>query len=88
MNKHQLEGLLKARSEDLRNGRRVRNRRVMPETLAQPALAGAERRDDEAASRPCASCGGGIAPPRLRAMPRATRCLECQRAVEAALAPS
>jgi DnaK suppressor protein len=30
----------------------------------------------------CKSCGGPIDPARLRALPHATRCLNCQRRVE------
>jgi RNA polymerase-binding transcription factor DksA len=86
-NKHQLEGLLKARSDDMRQSRRSRNRRPVadpaPERRAADQATGAH-----APARSCEACGGQITPHRLRAMPRATRCLECQRAAEHAAARS
>ena len=33
-------------------------------------------------ARNCEACGAEIAKQRLRAMPRATRCLDCQRSAE------
>ena len=87
-NKHQLEGLLKARSEDMRNGRRPRSRGPVPESVAGPRFDGSEDVNGEASGRPCAECGTEIAALRVRAMPRATRCLKCQRVAEAAPARS
>jgi DksA/TraR C4-type zinc finger protein len=83
-NKRQLEGLLQARSEDLRHGRYPRRRRPAT-TLAfeQPDVA-AEGPVRSASARSCEACGGEVGARRLRAMPRATLCLECQRSAERA----
>lgn len=83
--KHQLEGLLQARSEDLREGRGTRRRR-RPVVESPPERTAPS--DAEPAPRACAECGGPIAPRRLRALPRATRCLGCQRASEQDASPS
>jgi hypothetical protein len=77
--KHQLEGLLQARSEDLRQGRTRRRRPVVDAPAAPPA---SRQPEGEAAARACAECGEPIAPHRLVALPRATRCLGCQRRSE------
>jgi Prokaryotic dksA/traR C4-type zinc finger len=81
-NKHQLEGLLKARSEDMRQGRRPRSRRPVADPASARRTAGDAGTAVDAPSRSCAACGGEITPHRLRAMPRATRCIDCQRAAE------
>jgi RNA polymerase-binding transcription factor DksA len=85
--KHKLEGLLKARSQVMRQGRRPRHRRAVPD---DPTWRAPDEMSGAAADpgRRCAECGEEIAPRRVRAMPRATRCLECQRAAEAAAARS
>ena len=77
--KHQLEGLLQARSEDLRQGRTRRRRPVVDAPSAPPA---SRQPEDEATARACAECGEPIAARRLLALPRATRCLGCQRRSE------
>jgi RNA polymerase-binding transcription factor DksA len=86
--KHKLEGLLQARSEDLRQSRHGRRRRVVADAgpAREPAAAG--RAQAAASARRCAECGADIPARRLRAMPRATRCLDCQRATERAATPS
>jgi len=83
--KRQLEGLLQARSEDLRHGRRRR----VPAPVSDPPASVVETPAAPATSsvRPCEECGGEIGTRRLRAMPRATRCLDCQRSAERAAAP-
>jgi RNA polymerase-binding transcription factor DksA len=86
--KHTLEGLLKARSQDMRQGRRSRTRRPVSDAPAVTAGAPDERQEAPGSGRSCAECGGEISPRRLRAMPRAIRCLGCQRAAEAAGAHS
>jgi RNA polymerase-binding transcription factor DksA len=77
----QLEGLLKARSNDLRTTRR--RRRVADRTADPPAA-----QPDAPAGRVCSACGGEIGARRARALPRATRCLACQRAAERAATPT
>lgn len=80
--KHRLEGLLKARSEDLRQTR-VRGRR--PAVADPPSHPLAERpAEAEPAARACRECGEPIAPQRVLALPRTLRCLDCQRAAERA----
>ena len=83
--KRQLEGLLQARSEDMRHGRRPRARRVATqvEGHAVPAASGLEA---SSSVRSCDECGGEIGTRRLRAMPRTTLCLACQRSAEQAAA--
>ena len=85
--KHKLEGLLKARSQDLRQGRGTRTRRPVADGMPVSA-APTGAREAAGAARRCADCGGDISARRLRAMPRATLCLGCQRAAEAAVAHS
>jgi hypothetical protein len=84
--KHQLEGLLQARSEDMRQGRVRQRRRPMADPPLEPPAPGDSR--DATATRACRECGRQIAPRRLAALPRATRCLDCQRASEQAATPS
>ena len=87
--KHKLEGLLKARSQDLRQARRPRTRGPVTDAVGErPAGDGERAPAGEAAGRRCTDCGEVIAARRIRAMPRATRCLGCQRAAERAGAPS
>jgi hypothetical protein len=76
--KHKLEGLLKARSADM--GRR--RRRIQPQVAPIAAPVGPIVEGEPAPSRPCGDCGGEISLRRLRAMPSALRCLDCQRAFE------
>lgn len=83
--KHQLEGLLQARSQDLRQGRRRGRRPIADPTYESPALGGSQ---EAAVTRACVECGDQITPRRLRALPRATHCLGCQRAAEGAGTPS
>ena len=80
--KRQLEGLLQARSEDLRHGRRPRTRRPVADPPPERRAPGTEARQAPASGRHCEGCGEPIGTRRLRAMPGATRCLECQRAAE------
>jgi hypothetical protein len=86
ISKHQLEGLLKARCDDLRHVRRRLPPRDEPGAGASLPAAGAAPIDIPAPARTCAGCAGAIGVRRLRAMPTATRCLGCQRAAEAATA--
>jgi hypothetical protein len=85
--KRQVEGLLQARSEGMRHGRRPR-RRVVPGAVFERSLPPADRSYDVSSLRRCEDCGEEIGTRRLRAMPRATLCLACQRAAEQAAAPS
>jgi RNA polymerase-binding transcription factor DksA len=82
--KDQLEGLLKARSEDMRLARRPRR--------SQPVTGQAFERTAVArtvsSARFCEACAGEISARRLRAMPSATRCLHCQRSAERAGTPT
>ncbi|HYH59759.1 MAG TPA: TraR/DksA C4-type zinc finger protein [Thermoleophilaceae bacterium] len=94
-NKHQLEGLLQARSADLSDGRRSRTRRPVPTPPAvgarsTPKFAPPAARPvvTTSAARMCEDCGEAIGPRRLRAMPRAVRCLACQRSAEAPQTPA
>jgi hypothetical protein len=85
--KRQLEGLLQARSEDMRHGRRPRGRRVATQATGHsvPPASGPEA---GRSVRSCDECGGEIGARRLRAMPRAMLCLACQRSAEqAAITP-
>jgi hypothetical protein len=83
--KQQLEGLLQARSEDMRHSRRPGRRRPVAasfvvEPSADPAVAAAST----SSARSCETCGEAIGTRRLRAMPRTTLCLACQRFAEQA----
>jgi Prokaryotic dksA/traR C4-type zinc finger len=92
--KHQLEGLLQARSEDMGHGRRPRSRRVVatptfePPALESPAFEPpappAAGQWLTSSARSCEECGAPISTRRVRAMPRTTRCLDCQRSAEQA----
>jgi hypothetical protein len=84
--KHQLEGLLQARSQDLRQGARRRGRRPIADPPYESPPLGS--RQKEPVTRACAGCGDEITPRRLRALPRATHCLGCRRAAERAATPS
>ena len=86
--KRQLEGLLQARSEDMRHGRGSRERRRVPTILFERQLPRSVRSYDTSAVRRCEECADEIGTRRLRAMPRATLCLHCQRAAEQAATPS
>ena len=86
--KHKLEGLLKARSQDMRQGRRSRARRPVSDAPAVTGDLTEQAPEATGSGRSCAECGGEISSRRLRAMPRAIRCLGCQRAAEAAGARS
>jgi hypothetical protein len=86
--KRQLEGLLQARSEDMRHGRRPHRRQPVPTPVLERPLPATERSYDVASVRRCEECGGEIGTRRLRAMPRATLCLDCQRSAERAGTPS
>ena len=81
--KHKLEGLLKARSQDMRQGRRTRLRRPVSDAPAVSAGSSSGESEAVGTGRSCDDCGGDISPRRLRAMPRTTRCLPCQRVAEA-----
>ena len=84
--KHQLEGLLQARSDDLREGRVRRRRRPVEDPPFERPASGSDQ--GETPTRACAGCSEQIAPRRLRVLPSATRCLDCQRASEQAAPPS
>jgi hypothetical protein len=86
--KEQLEGLLQARSEDMRHGRRTRRSRPVAAPVFEPPAPVIDRSRGTSSVRSCEVCGGEIGARRLRAMPRATRCLDCQRSAERAVAPS
>ena len=86
--KRQLEGLLQARSEDMRHGRRPRAQRPIPGVLFERPVPATERSYDTSSVRRCEACGREIGIRRLRAMPRATLCLDCQRSTELAGTPS
>ena len=80
--KHQLEGLLQARSEVMRHGRRPRVRVAVAARVMEVPVPGGETLSTGATGRRCADCGEEIATRRLRAMPGTERCLACQRSVE------
>ncbi len=86
--KLQLEGLLQARSEDMRHGRGPRRRQQAQTVVFERPLPAAVRSYDASSVRRCDECGDEIGPRRLRAMPRTTFCLHCQRSAERAAAPS
>ena len=81
--KQQLEGLLQARSEDMRHGRRPGRHRSVPTPAFEPSTTTPAPRAG-VAGRSCEDCGAEIGARRLRAMPRTTLCLECQRSSERA----
>jgi hypothetical protein len=80
--KHKLEGLLQARSEDLRHGRRPRNRRPVVETPPVQAETRGDTAEPAPTGRRCLDCGVQIAARRIRAMPGVTLCLACRRVAE------
>jgi len=86
--KRQLEGLLQARSADMRHGRRPRARRSIQGLVYDPPVPATEASYDTSSVRRCEECGGEVGTRRLRAMPRATLCLDCQRSAERAGTPS
>jgi len=86
--KLQIEGLLQARSEDMRHGRGPRRRRHVQEIVLERPLSLAVRSYDASSVRGCDECGDEIGARRLRAMPRTLLCLDCQRSLEQAAAPS
>jgi hypothetical protein len=80
--KRQLEGLLRARSQDMRHGRTPGRVRSSQAVVFERPLPPTTRSYDSSSVRLCDDCGGEIGTRRLRAMPRATLCLHCQRTVE------
>jgi len=86
--KLQLEGLLQARSEDMRHGRGPRRRKQLQELVFERPLSPTVRLFDTSSVRRCDECGDEIGARRLRAMPRASLCLHCQRSIERAVAPT
>jgi Prokaryotic dksA/traR C4-type zinc finger len=83
--KRQLEGLLQARSEDMRHGRRPRSRTpVATSVVVEPSIAPTVVPPTPSGAPCCVTCGDGIGTRRIRAMPRATLCLDCQRSAEQA----
>jgi hypothetical protein len=80
----QLEGLLQARSEDMRHARRPSRRRSVQAVVFERPLPAAAHSFDTSSIRRCEECGDEIGTRRLRAMPRATLCLHCQRTAEQA----
>ena len=84
--KRQLEGLLQARSEDMRHAPatgspQAPSRRPSSSPRIAPTVRGGQRLRVRAAAR---RAGDEIGTRRLRAMPRATLCLDCQRSAEQA----
>ena len=86
--KRQLEGLLQARSKDIRHGLRSRRRQLAQASVFQSAAAVSELSADPSAARVCEECAAEIDTRRLRALPRATLCLDCRRSAELAETPS
>ncbi len=86
--KHQLEGLLQARSEDMGVARRRRRTGPVSGPAIDAVVAAATAASPASAARGCEECGHEIGARRLRAMPAATRCLHCQRSAERAETPS
>jgi RNA polymerase-binding transcription factor DksA len=86
--KRQLEGLLQARSEDMRHGRGPRRSRSPQQVVFERPLSATVRSHDSSSARLCGDCGDEVGTRRLRAMPRATLCLHCQRAAEQAATAS
>ena len=86
--KTQLEGLLQARSQDIRHGLRPRRRRLVTASVLEPPASLAESSYEVSDARRCEECGAEIGTRRLRAMPQATLCLDCRRAAELAGAAS
>jgi DnaK suppressor protein len=82
--KRQLEGLLQARSEDIRHGLRPRRRQLAQAPVFQSAAAVSDSSGDAFSARDCEACGAEIGARRLRALPRATLCLDCRRFAERA----
>jgi hypothetical protein len=80
--KRQLEGLLQARSEDMRHGRGPRRLRSAQAVIFERPLPPTVRSYDSSSVRLCGDCGDEIGTRRLRAMPHATLCLHCQRTAE------
>ena len=86
--KRQLEGLLQARSADMRHGRGPHRKRSAQPVVFETPLSPAVRSGDLSSARMCEDCGDEIGTRRLRAMPRAMLCLHCQRTAEQAATPS
>jgi len=86
--KLQLEGLLQARSEDMRHARGPRRRQHVQEIVFERPLPLTVRSHGSSSVRCCDECGDEIGARRLRAMPRTLLCLRCQRSTEQAAAPS
>jgi hypothetical protein len=86
--KLQLEGLLQARSEDMRHGRGPRRREQVQAVVFERPLPATARSYDTSSVRRCDGCSDEIGVRRLRAMPRATLCLHCQRSIELAATSS
>jgi len=86
--KLQLEGLLQARSEDMRHARGSRWRREVQTVVFERPLLPTIRSYGTSSVRRCDECGDEIGARRLRAMPRTSLCLHCQRSSERAVAPT
>jgi len=86
--KQQLEGLLQARSEDMRHGRRPRRSAGVATAVLERPISATERSYDTSSVRRCEECTGEIGARRLRALPRAMLCLDCQRSAERAAGAS
>ena len=84
--KRQLEGLLQARSEDIRHGVRSRRRLAQPPVFQVETVTGVSA--DVSSAPRCEACGAEIGARRLRAMPRATLCLHCRRSADRAETPT
>jgi hypothetical protein len=84
----QPEGLLKARAANMGRPHRRRQRPAEPVAAFQPLRQSPDPEHAEPPTRQCGDCGTHIQEHRLRAMPSAIRCLECQRAFELARAGS
>jgi phage/conjugal plasmid C-4 type zinc finger TraR family protein len=82
--KRQLEGLLQARSEDMRHGRRPRRGTLVTTAFVEASVTPDVVTPTNSSARCCETCGDEIGARRLRAMPRAALCLDCQRSAERA----
>jgi hypothetical protein len=82
--KTQLEGLLQARSQGIRHGLRPRRRQLAQTPVFQSAAVVSDPAADASSTRVCEACDAEIGTRRLRALPRATLCLDCRRSAERA----
>lgn len=74
------EGLVTAAQEATERGTRVELRHLVEQRLVE--LDDARRRLEQGRYGVCQLCGEDIPPKRLRAVPQATHCIDCQRRLE------